>query len=76
MPKYIKTIDNEIIVFADIIKHSDFSDLKPISAGFIKFYIDNKEEVSCQCFGDSFTLGLSSEPIEDTRLAKLQLLNW
>jgi hypothetical protein len=76
MPKYIKTSDYDIIIFNETLNHSDFKHFKPISAGFIKFYIDDKGELNCQCYGDSFTLGMSSEPIEDSKLAKLQHTNW
>ena len=33
--KYMRTKDNEIIVFGEIMQHSDFRNFNPVSAGFI-----------------------------------------
>jgi hypothetical protein len=73
MNKYIITKNNEIIVFTELLNHSDFSKFHPISAGFISFGIDKEGNITCSCYGSSFTLGLSSRPEEDTKIAKRQL---
>lgn len=72
MPKYVRTIDNEIIVFPDSIMHSDFKYTKPVSAGFIQFFILN-DNVKCRCYGESISLGLISNQQEDTKLAQYQI---
>lgn len=72
MPKYVRTKDNEIIVFPDIMMHSDFKGYKPISAGFIEIYIMN-DSVRCRCYGESLSLGLISNGEEDTKLAQYQI---
>ena len=71
--KYIKTKDKEIIVFGEIMVHSDFKDMNPISAGFISFGIDEDGNPTCKCYGKSISLGLSSDEEEDTFLAQSQL---
>jgi hypothetical protein len=71
--KYIKTKDKEIIVFGEIMLHSDFKDMKPISAGFISFGIDEDGNPTCRCYGESISLGLSSDEEEDTFLTQSQL---
>jgi hypothetical protein len=71
--KYIKTEDKEIIVFGEIMVHSDFKDMNPISAGFISFGIDEDGNPTCKCYGESISLGLSSDEEEDTFLAQSQL---
>lgn len=60
---------DQIIVFSEIIPHSTFKDLKPISAGFIKF-----QDGKCICYGESDGLGLASDPM-DSDLANEQILN-
>ncbi len=71
--KYIITRNREIIVFPEMIQHSDFSDWKPISAGFISFGVNKDGNPTCSCHGRSISLGLDSRPEEDTLIAKLQL---
>ena len=71
--KYIKTKDKEIIVFGEIMLHSDFKHMDPISAGFISFGIDEDGNPTCRCYGESISLGLSSDEEEDTFLAQSQL---
>ena len=70
--KYIKTKEKEIIVFGEIMAHSDFKFLNPISAGFIHFSVID-EQVTCKCYGESISLRLTSDEIEDTFLAQNQL---
>jgi hypothetical protein len=71
--KYIKTKNNQIIVFSELQNHSDFKNYDPISAGFISIGINNNN-VTCNCFGKSISLGLNSNPEVDTKLAKRQIL--
>jgi hypothetical protein len=71
--KYIKTKDKEIIVFGEIMVHSDFKHMNPISAGFISFGINEEGNPTCKCYGESISLGLSSDEEEDTFLAQSQL---
>jgi hypothetical protein len=77
--KYIRTKDNEIIVFGEIMQHSDFRNFNPVSAGFISFGIHpESRNPTCTCFGRSISLNLDSNEEEDTRLAKMQLgmMDW
>jgi hypothetical protein len=76
--KYIRTKDNEIIIFGEIMQHRDFRNFNPISAGFISFGINKEGNPTCSCYGESISLGIESNPEEDTLLAKQQLnmLDW
>jgi hypothetical protein len=71
--KYIITKDKEIIVFGEVMQHKDFSHMQPIRAGFISFGINKEGNPSCSCYGESISLGLKSDAIEDTKIAKRQL---
>jgi hypothetical protein len=71
--KYIKTKRDEIIVFGEIMVHSDFKHMNPVSAGFISFGIDEVGNPTCRCYGESISLGLSSDEERDTLLAKMQM---
>lgn len=71
--KYIVTANNEIIVFPEIIQHSQFRHFHPKSAGFISFY-NNKGNIECTCYGESVSLDLKSREKEDTDIANRQLL--
>jgi hypothetical protein len=74
--KYIRTKDNEIIVFSELQLHSKFKHFEPISAGFIFFSIDeDRNNPDCICYGESISLGLKSND-DDTQLAKRQILGW
>jgi hypothetical protein len=71
--KYIKTKEGEIVVFPEMLQHSEFRDFNPISAGFIAFGVkDGNPSVSC--YGKSISLGLSSNEEVDSRLAERQIL--
>ena len=76
--KYIRTKDDEIIIFGEIMVHSDFRHFKPVSAGFISFGINKEGHPTCRCYGESISLNMESNPEEDTLLAKRQLgmLDW
>jgi len=71
--KYVITSNREIIVFPELLQHSDFKKFNPISAGFISFGINKEGNPSCSCYGESISLGLKSDPEEDTKIAKKQL---
>lgn len=68
--KYIKTKDDEIIVFGEIMNHSDFRFMNPVSAGFISFGIDEQGNPTCKCYGHSVSLNLPSDEEKDTLLAR------
>ena len=70
--KYVITSDNEIIVFPELLQHSEFKKFNPISAGFISFSVNKQGNASCTCYGESISLGIKSRE-EDTQIAKKQL---
>jgi hypothetical protein len=70
--KYIKTKNREIIVFGEIMLHSDLRNMNPVSAGFISFGINEEGNPTCSCYGESISLRLQSDE-EDTFLAQIQL---
>ena len=73
--KYIRTQQNKIIVFSAMLNHSDFATYYPISAGFISFTTDKFGNPTCECYGESVSLGfLKSIPEEDSKLAIIQIL--
>lgn len=74
--KYIKTKDNQIIVFSDLLQHSTFKFMSPVSAGFIFFNHDSDGMPDCHCYGESFSLELKSDEKIDTALARLQILGY
>ena len=71
--KYVITEDKVIIVFPELIQHSEFKHFNPTSAGFISIGVNKQGNPSCSCYGDSISLGLKSNPEKDTELAKKQL---
>jgi len=72
--KYIRTKDDEIIIFGETMNHSDFIDFNPISAGFISFGLNPEtDNPTCNCFGESYSLNMKSNPESDTFLAKRTL---
>lgn len=67
--KYVRLKSyNSFIFFPQIIEHSTFKHLNPVSAGFC--YLDGDNVV--ECFGKSISLGIDSDP-EDTKLATKQV---
>jgi hypothetical protein len=73
--KYVRTKNNEIIVFSELLVHSNFKRFEPVSAGFIAFKKDDKDGLTCECYGQSISLDfLQSKPEEDSKLAKRQIL--
>jgi hypothetical protein len=71
--KYVITRSKTIIIFPELLIHSEFSGFSPTSAGFISFGVDENNNPTCSCYGESISLGLKSNPVEDTLLAKRQL---
>lgn len=74
--KYIRTKDNKIIVFSELLEHSQFKMFEPVSAGFISIGALNKHEPDCTCYGESFSLNLKADEEYDTQLAKKQILGY
>lgn len=71
--KYVVTKNKEIIIFSELLNHSDFKHFSPISAGFISFGVNKQGNPTCSCNGRSVSLDLDSNPEVDTLLAKRQL---
>lgn len=71
--KYVKTKLGNIIVFSELMQHSDFKHFNPVSAGFIAIGIGKDGNPSCQCYGNSVSLGLDVHE-EDTKKAMNQIL--
>ena len=71
--KYIIIKHGDIIIFPGSINHSDFREFSPISAGFISFGVNQKGNPTCECYGESVSLGLKSDPEKDTIIARRQL---
>ena len=66
--KYVRLKQyNTIIIFPEVLNHSDFKHMDPISAGFC--YV-RKDRVDC--FGESYSLRMKSDP-EDTKIATKQI---
>jgi len=61
---------DEIIIFPEVIEHSSFKHMKPISAGFC--YIEDRK---VSCFGESYSLGLESKE-DDSQRATWQLFGY
>lgn len=75
--KYIRTVEDRIIVFSELLQHSDFARWKPVSAGFISIRattVDGYPETTCTCYGESVSLRLQADEATDTMLANEQIL--
>jgi len=67
--KYVRLAEyDSIIIFPEIIQHNSFEGRNPISAGFCNIDCENRK---VNCFGESFSLGLSSLP-DDSEIATWQ----
>jgi len=56
--KYVRLMENDaVIIFPTNVEHSTFADLKIKSAGFCFI---NGEKKTIECFGKSYSLGISS----------------
>ena len=51
--KYIITKDNEIVVFGELMQHSDFRHLDPIRAGFISFGVNKHGNPTLPAMGEA-----------------------
>ncbi len=71
--KYVITQDGTVIVFGGGMAHSDFKHLQPTSAGFVYFNVDKDGKIEPQCFGESKSLGIGSNP-QDAIPIRLQLI--
>lgn len=74
--KYIRTENNQIIIFPEYHQHSDFKSFKPISAGFLHTFVDEHGNASCKCYGESVSLNLKSDEVKDTMYAKRQIFGF
>ncbi len=72
--KYIRTEDDQIIVFGEFYQHSEFKKFNPVSAGFISFGTGEDRNPDCTCYVESVSLKLKSDEEKDTMLAKKQIL--
>lgn len=67
--KYVRLSQyNEIIIFPEVIQHSRFKNMNPISAGFCHINTDTQE---IKCYGESIGLNLKSKK-EDSDIATKQ----
>jgi hypothetical protein len=71
--KYIITKDNGIVVFGELMQHSDFRHLDPVRADFISFGVNKHGNPTLSCYGRSVSLQMDSDPEKDTAIAKRQL---
>lgn len=74
--KYIKTAENQIIVFPEYIQHIEFKKFNPISAGFIWINAEGPHELTCGCYGESISLKLKADEAVDSKLARDQILGY
>lgn len=74
--KYIRTEQNIIIVFPELLQHSQFRILNPVSAGFISIGATAQYEPTIKCYGESVSLKLKANEEEDTALARKQILGY
>jgi len=74
--KYVRTDSHQIIVFSELIEHSRFENLNPVSAGFISIGVNKNGNPVCSCYGESVSLGIDSCPRQDNTLAMAQILGY
>lgn len=68
--KYVRLPGDEIIIFPRKIRHSVFSHLSPVSAGYCEVSL---KETAVSCYGRSDSLGLEADLEKDSELASLQV---
>jgi hypothetical protein len=69
--KYVRLEQyNQVIIFPLVMEHSTFKHLSPKTAGFCYF---NPTAKRIDCFGESVSLGIASNKIEDTYYATRQV---
>lgn len=76
--KYVITKKKVAILFSELIQHSEFKNDEPISAGFVSISADmeNLNWATCKCYGESISLNLKSNPVEDEKIIKRQILGY
>jgi hypothetical protein len=74
--KYIKTSNDVIIVFSELLQHMEFESFAPKSAGFISIGASGRHAPEVTCYGESISLNIKSDKAEDTRLARKQILGY
>jgi hypothetical protein len=78
--KYIiieKSCNDLPIIFPEFINHRDMVNPndKVISAGFVKFYVNESGNVDISCYGESVSLDVKSRGDIDTKLMERYILN-
>lgn len=68
--KYVRLPGDEIIIFPRKLRHSVFSHLNPVSAGYCEVSV---KEAAVACYGRSDSLGLEADLEKDSELASLQV---
>jgi len=63
--KYIRTEEDNMIIFSKQIKHNDFKNFCPISAGFIESYKNKDGKIKFRCFDKSESLNLGPQWDDD-----------
>ena len=74
--KYVRTENDVIIIFSELLQHKEFSNFNPKSAGFIAIGASGRHQPEISCYGESVSLNLKSNETEDTRLARKQILGY
>ena len=73
--KYVITHNFTPILFNEAMKHSDFSDHEPISAGFCRVIPRLKEhnnvEIEVKCYGESVSLKLKPAPMDESLIQRM-----
>lgn len=76
--KYV-IIDGSAIVFSAAIQHKDMvrHGQKCESAGFVTFHYKEGDDdyIYAKCYGESVSLGIKSNPEDDSRLITRQITN-
>ena len=66
--KYLITVFGAPVIFDSKILHSEMK-LNARSAGFVKLWVDTAMQiVKAECYGESLSLRLESNPSEDARI--------
>jgi hypothetical protein len=69
--KYIRLgIFDEIVIFPEVMQHKEF---KSFNAESARFCYVNGDKKTVECFGESVSLGLKSNPEEDSLTATKQI---
>lgn len=70
--KYIVYRDDDnllsFLIFPPIRMHREFSEYHPISAGFVRLVTKADGTPQYECFGESISLELKSNPLRDSNL--------